>query len=407
MSLRKVQEMMSADDKIVAFDFQFTFFLYTLFTLKLQESAGFEAKEDVHIDHSDGKTTFIQVKHTVRNKPLTNKDEDLWKTIWSWVNIITENSSNSQISEIEFIKKSKFILLTNKRDSNNKILKKIQDYKTEKCDIEELIFEINGLSKGQSEVDQKIDDILEKPADMLAEFFKNISFSTEYEDIELKILNIMEEKFIDINLRQPILDMAYHSLRKKLIEVVNKGEHLVYSHKEFSTLISTYNPTWTRKLSVYDPIFEMDKIEPSSKLTFIRQLEDIEQIALDELDDREYVMDLLYMKLLYETNSKRWIQDSEVSEEEVFDVERDAVIEWRRQFKRIYREARNNNFSEAQILTLARQLFEKIEDTKIDFSMEVTSKSNLGTGLFLNLSDKPVIGWHRDWKDRYINEENI
>ena len=64
---------MSADDKIVAFDFQFLYFLYSLFKLKVNESAGFEFKEDVHIDHSNGDSTYIQVKHTVKDKPLNNK----------------------------------------------------------------------------------------------------------------------------------------------------------------------------------------------------------------------------------------------------------------------------------------------------------------------------------------------
>ncbi|WP_195517045.1 ABC-three component system protein [Enterococcus dispar] len=151
----------------------------------------------------------------------------------------------------------------------------------------------------------------------------------------------------------------------------------------------------------------MSATKPNSNMLFIRQLEDIGQITLSDNDSEDYVMDLLYDKLLYENNSIRWIQDSEVTEEEVYSVEQAAKSEWRKQFRRIYRQAKNAQLTEEEILTLARQLFESIEDTTVDFSMEVTSKKKLGNGLFLNLSDKPVIGWHKDWEEKYSGEKDL
>ncbi|MDV4771162.1 hypothetical protein NNG24_12640, partial [Enterococcus faecium] len=64
MVAQSIQEKMAADDKIIAFDFQFFYFLLQLFCLRVDESAGFEYKEDVHIEHSNGSNTYIQVKHT-------------------------------------------------------------------------------------------------------------------------------------------------------------------------------------------------------------------------------------------------------------------------------------------------------------------------------------------------------
>ncbi|MBE9895052.1 hypothetical protein G8C15_06880 [Enterococcus casseliflavus] len=407
MSIKKIQETMSADDKIVAFDFQFLYFLYTLFKLKVNESAGFEFKEDVHIDHSNGDSTYIQVKHTVKDKPLTNKDVDLWKTIWSWINIINENNVDSILDGIQFIDRTNFILLTNKRDLDNKIIKKIQEYKNEKCTIENLIAEIEPLNNNKSEIDKKIEDILNQPKQLLSVFFMKISFSTEFDNIEKKILIDMEEKLFSEHLRQPILDMIYSRVRKKLADVVRTGQHLVYSQKDFSALVNSFDFHRQGKISLYEPLIDMSTTKPNSNMLFIRQLEDIEQIILNDNDSEEYVMDLLYDKLLYENNSIRWIQDSEVTEEEVYSVEQAAKSEWRKQFRRIYRNAKSAQLTEEEILDLARQLFETIEDTTVDFSMEVTSKKKLGNGLFLNLSDKPVIGWHKNWEEKYNGEKGL
>lgn len=192
MKKDSTQEKMAADDKIVAFDFQFHYFLLQCFSLKINESVGFESKEDVHLDHIDGKSTFIQVKHTAINQNITNKDEALWKTIWSWINIIKDNAEGRKSinKQLEFVNNSTFLLLTNKHNNeNNEVLKKIVEFKEKKINIDDLInsFKLLIRSTKHSEIDKKILVVTEHSKNVLSAFFNNIKFNTDFEDIDQKI----------------------------------------------------------------------------------------------------------------------------------------------------------------------------------------------------------------------------
>lgn len=84
---KTIQEQTAAESKSIGFDYQYYYFLFLMLQLESDQAVGYEAKDDVHIDKPDGKQIFFQLKHSIETKSdgtivnLTEKDEDIWKTI--------------------------------------------------------------------------------------------------------------------------------------------------------------------------------------------------------------------------------------------------------------------------------------------------------------------------------------
>src|SRR5690606_29203297 len=118
---KSIQEKTSADSKSIGFDYQYYYFLNELLQIKEGQTVGYEVKDDVHIEMRDGMETLIQLKHSISSTgTLSEKDEDLWKTISNWIDIITDSTlgRSASVSQIEFIKKTNFLLVTNKSNSS-------------------------------------------------------------------------------------------------------------------------------------------------------------------------------------------------------------------------------------------------------------------------------------------------
>lgn len=410
MVAQSIQEKMAADDKIIAFDFQFFYFLLQLFCLRVDESAGFEYKEDVHIEHSNGSNTYIQVKHTAIGQNITDKDEALWKTIWSWLNIIKdEDSGRKNLREqLSFIKSTKFLLITNKHDNkNNLVLESLNSFKNGSITLEQLNDKFKTLIKNEEQksvTETRIAEILEQDVTLLEKFYNNIDFSADFVDIEQQIKKRLTEKYIPEKLQTGMLEAIYYRVRQDLYEVVMSKGHLKYSQKEFTDIVNRYNPApYLNRMPVYQNFDIANEEKPSSDMIFIKQLEDIEELDLKDDEEEEYVLKLYENKLLYENNRMRWIQESELPEKDIREIEKQAGEIWIDEFHRRYRMHRKKKFDDETLKDNARELFYKVKETQLEFSMDVSSSRKLGEGVFLYLSDVPSIGWHYEWKERYGN----
>lgn len=402
------QEVMSADDKIVAFDFQYELFLLELFRMKLNETVGFEFEEDVHIEHANGTKSYFQVKHTIDSKNLTSKDIDLWKTIWSWLVIICDRESRPTIEEqIKFINDTQFILLTNKKaNSRNIYLDCFEQYKKNELMYEELtllLAELISSNEEKSEIDIKIQEIINYEEQILSLFFKKISFETDFVDIDKQIKIILEEKYVPEKYIETVYNSIYTIVKKRLEKVVKERQHLSFSQAEFALLVQRYSYGDKIRARVFKDIDFSKEEKISGKMLFLRQLEDVEVFNSNEPKHERYILKKYENKLLYEKNKLIWIQDSEIPEEILYEIEEEAIDIWGNKFHKFYRVEPSNEIDK---IKKAQELYYEIEETKLDFAIEVEyQKSQLAEGVFLSLSDIPKIGWHFDWEGKYTYED--
>ena len=134
------QDKTAADDKSIGFDYQYYYFLKLLLELRHGQKIGLEVLDDVHLELPDNKLVLIQLKHTTQTKSdstainLTERDVDLWKTIYNWVQLINDKTQSRGTikSQLEFIENTDFILVSNKQPSTtNNFLTKISEFVSE------------------------------------------------------------------------------------------------------------------------------------------------------------------------------------------------------------------------------------------------------------------------------------
>lgn len=119
MSITKTQKDSSASDTSIGFDYQFYHF-FPFIRFKTRRKIGLEVKDDVHVDLANGSLILIQTKHSLQQNTagkvinLTERDKDLWKTIFNWCKIIEEQSD-----PIKFIQNTSFQIASNKNGASN------------------------------------------------------------------------------------------------------------------------------------------------------------------------------------------------------------------------------------------------------------------------------------------------
>lgn len=394
----------NAADKQLGFEYQFYYFLLTLLRLEKDEKAGYEVIEDVHTE-SEGQFILYQLKHTIQKKSgdepknLTTSDNDLWKTLALWSNKIL-NSDNPS-----FIQNTKFIFVSNKSYSeNNKFLQKFNDFnKNNDINIvktflesykNELIekYEIKKANNPDLKQDKKINyinSVLLLKDELLNIFFKNIEFELGLDNIQEKVkqaiqyLKSIKEQRVGSVYREII-----GCLKDDFVDKTKNREEIIYSGEDF--YLKTL-PIFTKFKSDRLPFYKvLDNYEKDIGIldsVFAKQLLDL---GFDEDEIFEYD----YSRNLALNNFNDLKINSEITEKDIDDLEKNTIDHWKPIFKEIY-------LDEVYTEKVAKKLFYKVLQIKLslsDFPIEYIKISN---GQFIHISDLPLIGWKNDWEEKY------
>lgn len=394
-------ESTNADSTILGFDYQFYFFLYKLLELKPNETLGLEVKDDVHLTKADGLTILYQLKHSVQTnadttiKNLTELDNDLLKTLSNWSKVITDSNDNRETKEqqLEFINKNDFLLITNKSISkSNEFLVKIDDYKKNNLKLSDFSNYLKKLKLSTTDIKKSkyIENLITLDQDCLGAFLLKISIVLTFDNIITKIRNNIKAKMITEEKIDDTLKALIGNIQlDKYIELKlgNKYEisfnefHKKYknifinSRNKFNKLIFTPN--------LPNKIFEQN---------FIYRLLEIE--AIDN-NDYDKAIEFTTNKLRLENSLTHWMQIGDLIQDEIDDFHNDNLQLCINKFNFAFRKCN----TEHEIIDVALQRYSeltmhkfKIIDTEIDYK--------LSNGELYSLSDKRLIGWHKDWKKK-------
>jgi hypothetical protein len=208
MSNKTHNEKTGAETKSIGFDFQYYFFLWKLLTIKKGESVGLEVKDDVHTELKNDINIFFQVKHSIQTskagniKNMTSSDIDLWKTLYNWAKVISdENDNRKKIkSQLEFVKKSHFIMWSNKNlNSSNKIIDNIDKLQNKTISIDDFKKNITNFKECSKDKNIKkyIEEFLLLDKDVLNEYVLKITFELGEDEIVQNCKDAIESKMID------------------------------------------------------------------------------------------------------------------------------------------------------------------------------------------------------------------
>jgi hypothetical protein len=415
---KSVQEQTAAETKSIGFDYQYYYFLYKMIQLETGQSIGYEVKDDVHIDKENGKLILIQLKHSIDTKAnLTEKDGDLWKTISNWIKIINDKTQNRSnlADQLNYIKNTTFLLVTNKAEtSTNKFIQLIQNFKNGTKKISEIRGHLTQIStpapgRDPSVVDSYISSFLAQNDDWLKAFIKNIDFLMSKDSL----IDAIKTKIKEKNVIESRIDDVYESidsnLRSLIYETVKSGNKVTISFDLYYKKFTKFYEMGGRGKKLLIRTHTPKKPVPVNHLeyTSIKQLVETEIIDKSDYDFFDELIRIFTDKLLMHNNEQRWLQDGEITDDELKEFNKLTIRKWKQVFDRIHaslkQELRRKELKDVdkdQLNALALNCYHDVLSIQLTLD-ETDLEVELSNGKFYLLSNQPVIGWVYDWQERY------
>ncbi|MBB6221308.1 hypothetical protein [Rhizobium leguminosarum] len=403
MSGRSRVDTTSAEDKSIGFDYQYYYFLNELLNLKSGQVVGLEVLDDVHVERPDGTNVLVQLKHTVQTSAqgrainLTTLDSDLWKSISNWCKLISDAADGRAAvnSQLAFLKKTSFLLASNKSENDkNALLISIEAFKSAAKSHAELVADITSLkAKSRDSVIQGyIDDVLSLDDAVSKRFFQHLSFALGKDEM----INLCKASIAEKQIHQSRIDDVFNAVdsevRQNSFATVKAGNKITISFDEFT---QKYRRHFDKARSGSLLFRKFPPVLPDnlSDQTFIRQLVDIDDIAEDNV---EFHTRFTTRRLHFRDNLERLIQDGDITQSDIDALEEEAGIMWEGKFLQTY--------SGQQVAVdegaSARAILGDLRLRKLTLASHELPLS-MSNGGFYDLSDRPVIGWLSNWKDRY------
>lgn len=416
MSDKPFQDKTAADDKSIGFDYQYYYFLKLLLELRHGQKIGLEVLDDVHLELPDNKLALIQLKHTTQTKSdstainLTERDVDLWKTIYNWVQLVNDKtqSRGTSKSQLEFIENTDFILVSNKQASTtNNFLTKISEFIGGTIDInkfEEYLEELytnTEDSTTNAPLRKYILEFKSQKSDWKTAFLKKLTFQLNEDDLIAKIKITLKEKVFS----DETIDDVYNCLNSNLRDLnylnVKSKNKIFISFDDFRTKFRNCFGT-TKKL----PIRKLEFVLPDNpkEQMFIKQLIDIGDIS--ESDD-EIIIEFTRLKLLMYNNLMEWEHKGELMADQKKAFVSNCINQWKNTHRSSHRQNQKNITNgrsieelEEEIKTAGLDCLDQIRKLLLSIEGDLLD-SETSNGQFYLLSDELKIGWHIDWENKY------
>lgn len=404
MNERSRVDKTSAEDKSIGFDYQYYYFLNELLNLKSGQTAGYEVLDDVHIERADGKTSLIQLKHTVQTNAqgdpinLTKLDPDLWKSISNWCKVIVDpaDGRTAVADQLAFLEKTSFLLASNKSDNaRNSFLSSIYEFWKRTKPHVGFISDIRALKAETKDetIQGYIDDLLILDPGVSEAFLRNLSFGLGLDEIITRCKASILEKQIHPTRVDDVFQAVDSKIRENSFATVKSGRKISFSFEQFNL---EYRRDFDRARSAGFVIRDLIPALPAnlSEQTFIKQLVDINDIAADDV---EILTKFTTMRLSFRDNVEKWIQDGDITQSDVDALEQEADAHWGNTFLAGYPGRRP---PQDGAVVAARGIVQEIRKFKLPLaSQELPIR--MSNGGFYELSDRPVMGWLHNWKDLY------
>lgn len=393
-----IYDLTSADSKIIGFEFQYFYFIYKLLHLQEGEKIGYESRDDVHIETNDSQVLF-QLKHTTSKKAngmpinLTDLDEDLWKTISHWVDIILNQKLENE--QLELLDKTKFVLATNKNVNSNSFVSYVKEYQAQNkkiSDVCDLLDKLLNSVKDTSKNKKYLNNLKRVSKNVLKEFLIRIEFIDTGDDIVEDIKKSIRGMMIHKSRVNDVFNSLLSELKQEFFSLVKEKKHQEITYDEwiakfgviFENNRSTKLPIRTHKKTLPDNPFERP---------FIKELIEIGDI---DKDDVVQVSDFLSQMLELEMNLSSFHTDGLLIYDEIEDFHHNSTSIWKTSHRKNHRSTNNDESDKSNALNCLDEIREK------DLTIKGTDlPRDLSNGEFYYLSDKQRIGWKKKWKEKY------
>ncbi|MED1876057.1 ABC-three component system protein [Brevibacillus borstelensis] len=407
------EESTAADKTSIGFDFQYYYFLLMLLDLQHGETLGYEVKDDIHLEKSNQTNVLIQLKHTIQTNAagnpinLTERDLDLWKTIYNWIKVINDKLQGRDVihNQLAFMKNTYFVLASNKVDNQkNNFLVKIKALKRKEISIiefREYLIELEKTTNDET-IKSYITLLIAQSNDWIETFLEKLTFNLSEDDLLERIrIKIIEKIYTNeehkVNQVLYCIDSNIHMWKFETVK--NRGKLLISFDEVRTKFQKCFINFMSNKLPYRE--YEVDLPKDLKEQTFIKQLLDIEDFPEDDI---ETMAEFTTLKMQLNKWLEELHQNGDITGDEKERFRKVSVTQWQNAFRAAHRQKINPTLSVEEQEQLMKQNALKCLDEirKISLKLDNTEIDiDLCNGHFYSLSDKPEIGWHPKWKEKY------
>lgn len=379
----------NAAGQLLGYSLQFPRALFHLLTSSPGDCVSIEVIGDVATQKNDSSLITEEDKSSIVGNPITNKSTDLWKTLFNWIKAI--NDGDIDVNTTRFILFSNqagqsgivdiFSLATNKDTA----IAAIETAKNKLTDIKEghaiwkyFDYTINTHQKFLVEVIQRFE----------LQIGKGASYDGLREELRKKQIAQSQVEFV--------LDSLSGWLQENILEKIAAKNNAIVSWEEYDHKFQVLFDR-SRKRELIDFTLQSkpdsDQIDSHLKVrpTYIRQLDII------GMNDDEVVRAVSdYMRA--EINRAKWIEDEIIDENVAQEFENKLSSYCRNQTKKI--EITQSSLSHQE----KGQLLYSDCMMRNEMIRGESPPDSTISGTYHALADKPILGWHSDWKKK-LNEE--
>jgi len=391
----------SADAIAVAFDYQYYYFLFKLFSLDDGESVGLEVKDDVHTELSNSIQLLIQLKHSVQKDAsgdsvnFTTLDNDLWHTLYNWCEVITdkEDDRNDKGKQIEFLKRTYFILVSNKSYTiQNKFIEILNNYKVDSISHKQVKSQISKIDTKNKDIQKYKAKLLSLDDDVSKLLFKNIEFDLNNDDLIEKCKIALKSKMIPEQNIDDLFKKLDSSIREENYTSIKNNQKIIINFEEYNKKYRIYYDQ-ARNTDLQIKTFQPELPDNLAEQRFVQYLLDINDISDNDIDD---IIEFTKHKLQIQNNVSSWLHEAELTKNQLDDFEKEVIAIWKNEF----RSKNRGEMTEEDIQKKALSIVDTLRKEKLKIS-SLQLDTQHSNGEFYYLSDNLKIGWRKDWKEKY------
>jgi len=381
----------SATDSLTGYLFQVKYALLDALR-RLKEEVEFnvsiETFDDIVFETAGQPLELLQVKHHSKPANLTDASVDLWKTIRIWV----EQYKTGDISL-----GSTFYLVTTAKVSENSAIYYLRPEQTIR-DVAKTVSRLDSVA--QTSTNQENSTAYDSYRSLSADEKQSLLSSMVIIDAAPTILDI------DDKIRKEILLVVD---RKNINSFSERLESWWYRRALLHLTKDNRNPILSEEL-----LAEFGILREQFRQDNLPIDEDIWKSAIDDVvyQDRTFVRQLKIIEIgtrriffavrdyfrAFEQRS-RWIREDLLEVGELDKYEQELIEEWEIHFEQM-RDLLGEEVTESERIRLAQEIYAWIESGALKQIRPHVKQASLARGSYHILSDRQVVGWHPEFKEK-------
>jgi hypothetical protein len=392
-------EQTAADKSALGFEYQDLVLVNILLGLKPGEKIGLEVFDDLHTENVTNELCLIQVKHSLNGGNITERDIDLWKTLYNWLKSLPELPVREKITFQIYSNKSLgnqdlIVLLKSAASNKDKIIEAFQ----------KILFDLNAKESLKDKDDSKnpilkyVEALAIAKKEQLFFILDRFQFHTDTGSLTQQINDHLLYLAVPISKLHDTRKFVLGAYKEYKISSILSGNKVIITYDifrvnmGFDRILRSSRSDEIDYDRFYDKYYSFKQMGNLSFLnsTFSNQLKDI---GLPPQDIIDHGIEMLATADLIEDLKK----EGDFTYQDEFRLTTQCDMSW----KKIHSEAHdcsNKNYSEP--LLAAKACYETTLEKELKLK-NIALPDGFSKGKFIALSDIPSIGWKLDWKELY------